>query len=93
MSYLAELGYWRSNIYSENIYFCEIFLERCLGGEGVDDSLCEYGYTAPLCSSCIAGFSKQSRGTCLRCSSKIWNIFSFFLLMIGFSIFLLLMIL
>ena len=28
--FFLVLGYWRSGVYSENIYFCENFEERCM---------------------------------------------------------------
>lgn len=42
-------GYWKSEIYSTNIYVCEPIAESCLGGYF---SFCAEGYKGPLCQSC-----------------------------------------
>lgn len=98
-------GYWRSGIYSENIYFCENFEEECKlifflkkkikkilsGGENED--LCKFGHIGPLCSCCLQGFSKQGSNSCVECSSGAINLISILGIFAIFLLFLLIMIL
>ncbi|XP_078377529.1 cysteine repeat modular protein A-like isoform X1 [Oculina patagonica] len=43
----------------------------CKGSIGLLDSLCETGYTGPLCAVCSSGYYKQLQ-TCKKCPSKKW---------------------
>ena len=52
--------------------------ESCKGGL---DSLCENGYTGPLCSVCSSGYYKQLK-ICTRCPSKKWVVAQLLLIVV-----------
>jgi len=67
-----HLGYWRANIYSDDVYDCNVLTDSCLGGL---DSQCLNGYTGVLCGSCTYNdqqkFFKKGMYYCEECAS-VW---------------------
>ena len=62
----TNLGYWRSNYFSNSIYLCNLE-EACPQGDR-----CEVGYDGLLCDSCIWNeneqYYKSNSLRCLKCS-------------------------
>ena len=95
-----KIGYWRSSVNSDVIYFCEDFSEKCmflkiylftyiifLFFRGDYLSACWKGYEGPLCSVCSRGYSKLGTSDCSECSDPSVNTFSlvgFFVLFVIF---------
>lgn len=70
---IHNIGYWKAHAYSENIYYCNNFEEKCLGGLS---STCEDGYAGALCSQCKWGYSRFGASTCIECKNSIINVLS-----------------
>ena len=57
-------NFWRSSLYSTNIYECEKYLLNCLGGY---ESMCSQNYDGILCSNCKNNLYKNIMGSCIEC--------------------------
>ena len=70
-------GYWRSGIYSAQIWPCPN-PKACLGGTHNEVynpyGACEVGYTGNMCQSCASNFSSAGRDKCGRCPDKNENV-------------------
>lgn len=71
------------SLYSVDIYYCNDFEERCLGGL---ISSCEVGYTGPLCSLCQWGYSRLGLNSCIKCQNQFINMLSIIGMFILFSV-------
>lgn len=68
--FALDPGYWRPDIYSDDVYSCNILTESCLGGE---NSSCLNGYTGIICGSCTFNddqkFFKKGMYFCEECAN------------------------
>lgn len=77
MDIILNPGYWRSSIYSDQIYGCEVSLSSCLG---TYNSTCLEGYIGRLCDVCVDASinNKNIFGLCERCLGKSNDFVVFF---------------
>ncbi|KAL4500638.1 hypothetical protein ABPG72_003062 [Tetrahymena utriculariae] len=85
-------NYWRSSRFSDNIYYCGLFVKSCNGDE--QNNYCAKGYIGGLCSSCDnygkvwgnrygAVLSIYDKGViCKECSEIYANFFRYALIFI-----------
>jgi len=68
-NFSVNINYWNDPNFKENIYFCNIFAENCLGGT---ISTCSFGFEGPLCKNCIrfiegSNYYQDYLGNCMQC--------------------------
>lgn len=73
-------GYWRSDIFSDKIYKCEVPLKSCLGGY---ESKCKNLYGGRICDDCVGETLENQKniyGFCDECFSAVGTFFIFLLI-------------
>ena len=62
-------GFWRSNNFTDSIYYCSGEMNSCLGGYS---SECELGYKGALCKACDVdnGYFKGMTASCGKCNGS-----------------------
>lgn len=85
---LIELStnYWRFSQFSLNIFECKSFFGNCPGGL---PSQCSPEYTGILCNECASDFTRNIIGECVKCPELLLNLLTNIFLIVGFTVFLL----
>ncbi|KAL4483524.1 hypothetical protein ABPG72_016805 [Tetrahymena utriculariae] len=98
---LLKEGYWRSNEFTDNIYFCVNKPSNCKGSLEGNRFYCDEGKVGPLCESCDiyekvwdTKYMKSGKYDCVKCNDvqnktfvlPIIGIFLFILAYVVFSI-------
>jgi predicted outer membrane repeat protein len=66
----VDSGYWRLSQTSTEILQCPL-PSSCLGGANTSStSQCESGHQGPLCDVCDQGYTMNSAGSCVKCTTS-----------------------